>query len=98
MIVSLEDMKEFLGENETNSNGAITSMISSAEQELKIATGIDTSSETVKLNEIAKRAIKIMVWLSFFADRDANKNTQYLISERTRLIQMLKWGEDTAQT
>lgn len=93
MIVSLTDMKDFLGEGESASDAIITSMILSAEEEVETSTGITLI--TTPMKETAKRAIRIMVWLSFYADRDSAKNTQYLVSERTRLLVKLKWGGDT---
>lgn len=90
MIVSLEEMKDFLGEDGTCSDTIITDLIKSAAEELESSTGIDILT-TNKL-ETAKRAIRIMVWLSFFADRDSSKNTQYLISERDRLLTKLEWS------
>jgi len=96
MIVSLLEMKDFLGEDGTASDTIITSLIDSAEEELKGSTGINLLT-TTKI-ETAKRAIRIMVWLSFFADRDAAKNTQYLIAERDRLFIKLEWGGAIAAT
>ena len=91
MIVSLQEMKDFLGEDGTASDTTITGLISSAEDELRHSTGIIDLTKSPML-ETAKRAIRIMVWLSFYADRDASKNTQYLISERDRLMTKLEWG------
>ncbi len=90
MIVSLSDMKDFLGVSEDDSDTIITDLITSAEDELAASTGIDLA--TTPRVETAKRAIRIMVWLSFYADRDDTKNTQYLISERDRLLTKLEWG------
>jgi hypothetical protein len=91
MIVSLQEMKDFLGEDGTASDGTITDLILSAEDELIHSTGITDLPLSPMLSTI-KRAIRIMVWLSFYADRDAAKNTQYLISERDRLMTKLEWG------
>lgn len=90
MIVSLADIKTFIGVSEDGIDTIITDLITSAEDELIASTGIDLLT-TTRL-ETAKRAIRIMVWLSFFADRDDTKNTQYLISERDRLLTKLEWG------
>lgn len=90
MIVSLEEMKDFLGEDGTYSDTIITDLIKSAEEEIELSTGIDIL--TTNKFETVKRAIRIMVWLSFFADRDSSKNTQYLISERDRLLTKLEWS------
>lgn len=97
MIVSLQEMKDFLGEDGTASDTIITDLISSAEDELMHSTGIDNLSLSPMLVTI-KRAIRIMVWLSFYADRDATKNTQYLINERDRLMTKLEWGGQVAET
>jgi hypothetical protein len=91
MIVSLQEMKDFLGEDETASDGTITDLILSAEDELIHSTGI-VELQLSPMLETVKRAMRIMVWLSFYADRDASKNTQYLISERDRLMTKLEWG------
>lgn len=90
MIVSLQEMKDFLGEDGTYSDTIITDLIKSAEEEIELSTGIDII--TTNKFETVKRAIRIMVWLSFFADRDSSKNTQYLISERDRLLTKLEWS------
>jgi hypothetical protein len=84
-------MKDFLGEDGTASDDTITSLITSAEEELSYSTGIHDLPLSPML-ETAKRAIRVMVWLSFYADRDASKNTQYLISERDRLMTKLEWS------
>jgi hypothetical protein len=90
MMVSLQEMKDFLGEDGTASDTTITDLIKSAEEELAASTGTDLVLTQRK--ETAKRAIRIMVWLSFYADRDSSKNTQYLVSERDRLMTKLEWG------
>ncbi len=82
-------MKDFLGEDGTASDDIITSLILSAGEELEASTGIDLTTTTK--GETAKRAIRIMVWLSFYGDRDAAKNTQYLIAERDRLMTKLEY-------
>ena len=96
MIVSLQEMKDFLGEDGTYSDTIITDLIKSAEEELESSTGIKLASTTRP--ETAKRAIRIMVWLSFFADRDSSKNTQYLVSERDRLMTKLEWSVESETT
>jgi hypothetical protein len=96
MIVSLQDMKDFLGEDGTASDAIITDLIKSAEEEISVSTGIPIASSTMA--ETAKRAVRIMVWLSFYADRDSTKNTEYLVTEKTRLIMKLKWGDIPAAT
>lgn len=96
MIVSLQDMKDFLGEDGTVSDTIITDLIKSAEEEIEISTGILLAETT--MTETAKRAVRIMVWLSFYADRDSAKNTQYLVTEKTRILTKLKWGDKPATT
>jgi len=96
MIITLEEMKDFLGESETSSDGVITDLIESAEEELATTTGLDLASG--QMEKIIKKAIRIMVWLSFYAERDASKNTEYLVRERTRLIQILKWSDKHEET
>lgn len=93
MTVTLQEMKDFLGEDGTASDGTITDMILSAEEELVASTGIVLL--TTPLIETAKRAIRLMVWLSFYADRDATKNTQYLTTERDRLLTKLEYAGQT---
>lgn len=90
MIVSLAEIKQFIGVSEDGFDTIITGLITSAEDELMASTGIDLLT-TIRL-ETAKRALRLMVWLSFYADRDDTKNTQYLISERDRLLTKLEWG------
>ena len=89
MLVTLAEMKDFLGEDGTDGDSVISDLITSAEEELEASTGIDLL--TTQRAEIAKRAIRLMVWLSFYADRDAAKNTQYLITERDRLMTKLEY-------
>ncbi|MEL7568948.1 MAG: head-tail connector protein [Eubacteriaceae bacterium] len=96
MIVTLEEMKDYLGEDGTNNDSVIAYLIISAQQELETSTGINLSSTT--LIETAKRAIRIMVWLSFYADRDAAKNTQYIVAERDRLLTKLEWSSKVETT
>jgi hypothetical protein len=89
-------MKDFLGEDGTASDTIITDLIKSAEEEIEISTGILLADTT--MTETAKRAVRIMVWLSFYADRDSAKNTQYLVTEKTRILTKLKWGDKPATT
>nr|WP_312578226.1 head-tail connector protein [Sedimentibacter sp.] len=96
MIVSLQDIKNYLGESGDDSDTIITSLINSAEDELIASTGINL--ETTNRLGTVERALKIMVWLSFFADRDSSKNTEYLKSERDRLLTKLEWSGSNATT
>ena len=89
-------MKDYLGEDGTNNDSVIAGLIISAQQELETSTGIDLSSTA--LLETAKRAIRIMVWLSFYADRDAAKNTVYIVAERDRLLTKLEWSSQVETT
>ena len=89
MLVTLAEMKDFLGEDGTAGDSVISDLITSAEEELEASTGIDIL--TTPKAETAKRAVRLMVWLSFYADRDAAKNTQYLITERDRLMTKLEY-------
>jgi len=96
MTVSLDEMKAFLGEDGDYSNTVIVDLISSAEEDIEISTGVVL--ETTPYINTVKKLVKLMVWLSFYADRDAAKNTEYLKNERTRLIKQLQAGVIVAET
>lgn len=98
-LVSLADMKDYLGESGEYNDFLIIDMIEAAQEELKRATGVDFRK--VKENETAKRVIRMSVWLSFYADRDEAKNTDHIVRARDRLVTMLQYGgdvEDGTQT
>ena len=99
LLVSLEDMKDYLGESGEDNDRMITELILSAREELQRATGTDFRK--VKRRETAKRAVRISVWLSFYADRDEVKNVDYIVRARDRLVTKLQYGgdeEDGAET
>ncbi len=91
-LVSLEDMKDFLGESGDYNDRMISEMILSAQEELYRATGKDF--RRIPENETAKRVVRMTVWLSFFADRDDAKNAAYIAQSRDRLITQLQYGKD----
>jgi hypothetical protein len=92
LLVSLNDMKDYLGESGDDSDQMILDMILSAQEELYRATGKDFRK--IKTNETAKRAVRMTVWLSFYADRDDVKNAAYIVQARDRLITQLQYGGD----
>lgn len=92
LLVTLGDMKDYLGESGDYNDKIIEELLLSAQEELQRATGIDFRNVT--RNETAKRAVKMTVWLSFYADRDDAKNTEHIVRARDRLITMLQYGGD----
>lgn len=92
LLITLEDAKDYLGESGNHNDALIEGMILSAQEELKRATGIDF--RRVKSNETAKRAVRMTVWLSFYADRDEVKNSAHIVTARDRLIRQLQYGGD----
>lgn len=91
-LVSLDDMKDYLGESGEYNDSLIMDMIKAAQEELQRATGVDFRK--VKENETAKRVVRMSVWLSFYADRDEAKNTDHIVRARDRLVTMLQYGGD----
>lgn len=92
MLVSLDEMKDYLGESGEYNNLLIIDMIKAAQEELQRATGVDFRK--VIENETAKRVVRMSVWLSFYADRDEVKNTDHIVRARDRLVTMLQYGGD----
>lgn len=95
LLVELEDMKAYLGESGLYNDKMIYDMILAAQEELQRATGKDFTK--VKAKETAKRAVRMTVWLSFYADRDEVKNTAYIVQARDRLVTQLQYGGDVEE-
>lgn len=92
LLVGIDDAKDYLGESEDFNNKLIYDLILAAQEELRRATGKDFRK--VKANETAKRAVRMTVWLSFYADRDEVKNAAYIVQARDRLVTQLQYGGD----
>lgn len=99
MLVGLEEMKDFLGEDsdDTDTNALIQSLMDSAEEDIKRSTGVDWSQAAEK--ETACMAQRVTVWINFYAVRDAAKNTEFLERYRIGLLTKLQYGREAdAQT
>ncbi len=92
MLVTLEEMKDYLGESSGYNDQLITDMIYAAQEELWRATGKDFRE--IAENETAKGVVRMTVWLSFYADREDAKNTEHIERRRSRLITQLQYGGD----
>lgn len=95
-VVTVDDVRGFLGEDGDASNQMIAQMIEAAEGELVRVS--QRSRESLATDPLAAKAVRLMVWLEFFATRDASKNTAFLQQERTRLLLQLRTGGRTDAT
>ncbi len=95
-IVTTENLRDFLGVD-SEKDAEIGMLRASAIESLNRATGFDLTkrAKTETLNE----AIRTQVWLSYYAVRDASKNTAFLqeyLSGLTCSLQ-LTGGEEDAE-
>lgn len=95
-IVSVDDVRDFLGEDGDASEKIIEQMIEAAEREIVQVS--HRAPAELEADPLAAKAVRLMVWLEFFAIRDAGKNTAFLQQERTRLLLQLRTGSGTDAT
>ncbi len=87
-MVTLEEAKTYLGVSDTDSDDLITRMIGSAYAELQRATGNDW---TETADEEADEAVRMKVWLSFWAARGDSGNAEFIRENIDRKITQLQY-------
>lgn len=83
-IVTVEQLREFLGVD-SDHDGEITMLRSAAIEHISRATATDWMQEQENV-ETFNEAVRVQVWLSYYAVRDEAKNTQFLQEYLTSLI------------
>lgn len=91
--VTVDEVMDYLGVGD-ESRQVVEREMASAYQYLRRATGTDWSTRSG-----AEEAVKVRVWLTFYAVRGGAQNTDYLERHLTGLIKQLQYTEgDTDDT
>jgi len=95
-IVSTEQLRDFLGAD-SEKDTEIAALRASAIESISRSTGIDwTRREKV---DTFNEAVRVRVWISYYAVRDGAKNTQFLQDYLTGLICSLQLtGHEEAES
>ena len=89
--VTVEEVMDYLGVGE-ETRQVVEREIAAAYQYLRRATGIDWSTRSG-----AEEAVKVRVWLTFYAVRGGAQNTDYLERHLTNLIKQLQYAAEEEQ-
>ena len=87
-MITTEEVKNYLGVSDTDSDALITRMIAAAYKELQRATGTDWSQTA---DEEADECARMIVWLSFWAARGDNGNAAFIRESIDRKITQLQY-------
>lgn len=89
--VTVDEVMDYLGVGE-ETRQVVEREMAAAYQYLRRATGTDWSAQGG-----AAEAVKLRVWLTFYALRGAAQNTDYLERHLTDLIKQLQYTAEEAQ-
>ena len=90
VAITKDQLLDYIGAG-AESVSIVESLRASAFAQLRAATGTDWEKNA---SEIANEAVRVMVWLSFYALRGTD-TTQHLENYKTQLIKQLQYAEVT---
>ena len=86
-IMTVERIMEYLGVG-PDKEKEVQSLRASAMEDIRLTTGKDPADE--KLSALFDEAVRVQVWISYYAVRDAAKNTEFLRRYLSTLIDKLQ--------